>query len=68
LRTAFGGAVAPAIRGLPIKDALVLSHLLFAFTIAYHIFFASFTIGLASDLAVLEGIWLATVREAFLRL
>ena len=41
-------------------DALLLSRLQFAFTIAFHIIFPSFTIGLASYLAVLEGLWLAT--------
>ena len=46
-------------------DAVVLSRLQFAFTIAFHIIFPSFTIGLASFLAVLEGLWLATRREAF---
>jgi cytochrome d ubiquinol oxidase subunit I len=46
-------------------DALLLSRLQFAFTIAFHIIFPSFTIGLASFLAVLEGLWLATRREAF---
>ena len=49
-------------------DALLLSRLQFAFTIAYHIIFPSFTIGLASYLAVLEGAWLVTGREAFVRL
>src|SRR6201986_4676261 len=49
-------------------DAILLARLQFAFTIAYHIIFPSFTIGLASYLAVLEGIWLATGREAFVRL
>jgi cytochrome d ubiquinol oxidase subunit I len=49
-------------------DALLLSRLQFAFTIAFHIVFPSFTIGLASYLAVLEGIWLATGREVFVRL
>jgi cytochrome d ubiquinol oxidase subunit I len=49
-------------------DALLLSRLQFAFTIAYHIIFPSFTIGLASYLAVLEGLWLTTRREAFLSL
>ena len=49
-------------------DALLLSRLQFAFTIAYHIVFPSFTIGLASYLAVLEGVWLTTGREVFLRL
>lgn len=46
-------------------DALLLSRLQFAFTIAFHIIFPSFTIGLASYLAVLEGLWLITRREAF---
>jgi len=46
-------------------DALILSRLQFAFTIAFHIVFPSFTIGLASYLAVLEGLWLATRNEAF---
>ncbi|MEI9964209.1 MAG: cytochrome ubiquinol oxidase subunit I [Caulobacteraceae bacterium] len=46
-------------------DAVLLSRLQFAFTIAWHIIFPSFTIGLASYLAVLEGIWLKTGREAF---
>lgn len=46
-------------------DALILSRLQFAFTIAFHIIFPSFTIGLASYLAVLEGLWLFTKQERF---
>ena len=46
-------------------DALLLSRLQFAFTVAWHIIFPSFTIGLASYLAVLEGLWLFTRRETF---
>lgn len=46
-------------------DALLLSRLQFAFTIAFHILFPSFTIGLAAFLAVLEGLWLWTKRDAF---
>ncbi|THD77316.1 MAG: cytochrome ubiquinol oxidase subunit I [Phenylobacterium sp.] len=46
-------------------DALLLSRLQFGFTIAFHIIFPSFTIGLASYLAVLEGLWLATRNELF---
>src|SRR3981189_719322 len=46
-------------------DAIMLSRLQFAFTMAFHIIFPSFTIGLASFLAVLEGLWLATRNEAF---
>jgi len=46
-------------------DALVLARLQFAFTIAFHIIFPSFSIGLASFLAVLEGLWLSTRRQVF---
>ena len=46
-------------------DALVLARLQFAFTIAFHIIFPSFSIGLASLLAVFEGLWLTTRREVF---
>lgn len=46
-------------------DALLLSRLQFAFTVSFHILFPAFTIGLAAYLAVLEGLWLATRREAF---
>lgn len=46
-------------------DAILLARLQFAFTIAWHIIFPSFTIGLASYLAVLEGLWLTTKRESF---
>lgn len=46
-------------------DALFLSRLQFAFTVAFHILFPAFTIGLASYLAVLEGLWLFTKKEAF---
>lgn len=46
-------------------DAVLLARLQFAFTIAFHIIFPSFTIGLASFLAVLEGLWLSTRRDVF---
>jgi cytochrome d ubiquinol oxidase subunit I len=46
-------------------DAVTLSRIQFAFTIAFHIIFPAFTIGLASWLAVLELRWLMTGREAF---
>jgi len=38
--------------------ALELARIQFAFTIAFHIIFPAMTIGLASYLAVLEGLWL----------
>jgi cytochrome d ubiquinol oxidase subunit I len=46
-------------------DALLLSRLQFAFTIGFHIIFPAFTIGLASFLAVLEGLWLLTKKPHF---
>ncbi len=46
-------------------DALLLSRLQFAFTIGFHIIFPAFTIGLASFLAVLEGLWLYTKKPVF---
>lgn len=49
-------------------DAELLSRLQFAFTIAFHIIFPSFTIGLASYLAVLEGLWLWRKNDVFLTL
>ena len=36
-------------------DATLLARLQFAFTVSFHFIFPSFTIGLASYLAVLEG-------------
>src|SRR5215218_9404390 len=41
-------------------DALLLSRIQFAFTMAFHIIFPAFTIGLASWLARLEFEWLRT--------
>ncbi|HEY6984241.1 cytochrome ubiquinol oxidase subunit I [Reyranella sp.] len=49
-------------------DATLLARLQFAFTISFHFIFPSFTIGLASYLAVLEGMWLATGRDVYLDL
>ncbi len=49
-------------------DALTLSRLQFAFTISFHIIFPSFSIGLASYLAVLEGLWLRSGNDKYLRL
>ncbi|MGE0597215.1 MAG: cytochrome ubiquinol oxidase subunit I [Hyphomonadaceae bacterium] len=46
-------------------DALLLSRLQFAFTVGFHIIFPAFTIGLASFLAVLEGLWLFTKQARF---
>lgn len=45
--------------------ALLLARWQFAFTVSFHFIFPAFTIGLASYLAVLEGLWLATRREVY---
>ena len=47
-------------------DALLLARIQFAFTVSFHFIFPAFTIGLASYLAVLEGLWLWTGRNVFL--
>jgi len=46
-------------------DALVLARAQFGFTIAFHIVFPAFSIGLASYLAVLEGLWLFTGKAVY---
>jgi len=46
-------------------DAFILSRIQFGFTVAFHIIFPAFTIGLASYLAVLEGLWRYTKRDVF---
>jgi cytochrome d ubiquinol oxidase subunit I len=47
---------------------LLLARLQFAFTVAWHIIFPAFTIGLASYLAVVEGLWLKTGRDVYIQL
>ena len=49
-------------------DAFYLARVQFAFTIGVHIVFPSFSIGLASYLMVLEGLWLKTGRHVYLDL
>jgi cytochrome d ubiquinol oxidase subunit I len=49
-----------------LTDAIVLARAQFAFTIGFHIILPAFSIGLASDLAVLEGLWLRTGRGVYL--
>lgn len=46
--------------------AVLLARAQFAFTIGFHIVLPAFTIGLASYLAVLEALWLATARQVYL--
>ncbi|MFZ4406481.1 MAG: cytochrome ubiquinol oxidase subunit I [Paracraurococcus sp.] len=47
-------------------DALQLARFQFAFTVTFHFLFPAFTIGLASYLAVLEGLWLWTGKARYL--
>ena len=48
--------------------AIVLARAQFAFTISFHFMFPAFSIGLASFLAVLEGLWLKTGRGVYANL
>jgi cytochrome bd ubiquinol oxidase subunit I len=50
------------------ETALLLARAQFAFTVSFHFIFPAFSIGLASYLAVLEGLWLKTGREVYLNL
>src|SRR5258708_5370752 len=49
-------------------DAFHLARAQFAFTVIFHIVFPALSIGLASYLAVLEGLWLTTGRQVYLDL
>ena len=50
------------------ETALLLARIQFAFTVSFHFIFPAFTIGLASFLAVLEGLWLRTGKALYLDL
>ena len=45
--------------------AEMLARLQFAFTVSFHIIFPAFSIGLASYLAVLNGLWLKTGNDTY---
>src|SRR5215510_11611880 len=49
-------------------DAVGLARAQFAFTMSFHIISPAFSIGLASYLAVLEALWLATGRDVYINL
>ena len=49
-------------------EAIDLARAQFAFTVMFHIVFPALSIGLASYLMVLEGLWLRTGRAVFLDL
>jgi cytochrome bd ubiquinol oxidase subunit I len=46
-------------------DPVLLSRLQFAWVIAWHILLPAFTVGVASFIALLEGLRLATGREVY---
>src|SRR5713101_9335649 len=48
-------------------DPLILSRIQFAWVIAWHILLPAFTFGMASYIVLLEGLFLSTVREVYLR-
>ncbi len=49
-------------------DPVLLSRLQFAWVIAFHFLLPAFTVGLASFIAILEGLHLASGREIYFRL
>lgn len=49
-------------------DASVLARTQFAFTVSFHIIFPTISIGLASFLAVMEGLWLKTKDAIYLQI
>lgn len=49
-------------------EALDLARIQFAFTVSFHIIFPAITIGLATYLAVLEGLWLKTNQPKYINL
>lgn len=51
-----------------VELALVLARAQFAFTISFHFIFPAFSIGLASYLMVLEGLWLRTGTSVYANL
>jgi cytochrome d ubiquinol oxidase subunit I len=50
------------------ETALMLARIQFAFTVSFHFIFPAFSIGLASYLMVLEGLWLKTGKAVYLTL
>ena len=49
-------------------DPLILSRLQFAWVVAWHILLPALTVGLASYIALLEGIWFVTGQEIWFRI
>ena len=51
-----------------ILDTVTIARIQFAFTIAFHILFPAFSIGLATFLAIMEGAWLKTKNPVYFNL
>jgi cytochrome bd ubiquinol oxidase subunit I len=51
-----------------VLDPVLLSRLQFAWVIGWHILMPAFTVGLASYIAILEGLHLASGREIYVRI
>ena len=49
-------------------DALILSRLQFVWVIAWHILLPAFTVGLASYIAFIEGLYFSTGRQLYFRI
>ena len=49
-------------------DPVILARAQFAFTVSFHFIFPAFSIGLASYLMVLEGLWLRTGEGVYANL
>jgi cytochrome d ubiquinol oxidase subunit I len=49
-------------------DPVLLSRLQFAWVIGWHILIPAFTVGMASYIAILEGMHLVTGRAVYLRI
>lgn len=49
-------------------DTVTIARIQFAFTIAFHILFPAFSIGLATFLAIMEGAWLKTKNPLYFNL
>jgi cytochrome d ubiquinol oxidase subunit I len=49
-------------------DPVVLSRLQFAWVVAWHILLPALTVGLASYIALLEGIWFVSGKEIWFRI
>jgi len=49
-------------------DAAIVARVQFAFTVSFHIIFPTISIGLATFLAIVEGLWLKTKERVYLQI